>query len=79
MARDVKRSVTISGHRTSLSLEPMFWEALKELACSRKLSVNELVREIDSTREADENLSSAIRVHILSVYREKGGVCSVGE
>lgn len=65
MSDQIKRSVTIAGHRTSISLEPPFWDALKELACRRKLSVNELVRKIDATRTEGANLSSAVRVFIL--------------
>lgn len=65
MSDQIKRSVTIAGHRTSISLEPPFWDALKELACRRKLSVNELVRKIDATRTEGTNLSSAVRVFIL--------------
>jgi predicted DNA-binding ribbon-helix-helix protein len=58
-----KRSVTIAGHQTSVSLETAFWDALKRLAASRGLSMNALIEEIDQTRSG--NLSSAIRVHVL--------------
>lgn len=68
---DVKRSVTIAGHRTSISLERPFWEALKELACSEKTSVNELVRRIDLARGEKGSLSSAIRVHVLKAIQAK--------
>lgn len=64
MPKDLKRSLTIAGHRTSLSLEPEFWEALRGAADLRKMSVAELVSEIDQTR-GDRNLSSAIRVWLL--------------
>lgn len=60
----VKRSVTIAGHPTSISLEPMFWEALEAEAARRALPVNALVARIDVERmEADNppNLTSAIR------------------
>lgn len=73
---DVKRSVTIAGHRTSISLERPFWDALKELACSEKTSVNELVRRIDVARGGKGSLSSAIRVHVLKAAQAKGGSCS---
>jgi predicted DNA-binding ribbon-helix-helix protein len=63
----VKRSVVVEGHRTSISLEPAFWEALKELAAERALSINKLIAEID--RERAGNLSSAIRVYLLRVAR----------
>lgn len=62
-----KRSVTIAGHRTSVSLEEPFWEALRDLARSRDKSINDLVTEIDADRRG--NLSSAIRIHVLAAYR----------
>jgi len=74
-AAQVKRSVTIAGHRTSVSLEEPFWDGLKELACSRKLSVSALVREIDAGRDPEENLSSAIRVAVFEAYRTGGALC----
>ena len=61
-----KRSVTIAGHRTSLSLEPEFWAALRNQAKVRGWSVARLVGEIDRGR-AGRNLSSAIRVYLLEV------------
>jgi predicted DNA-binding ribbon-helix-helix protein len=68
MARDLKRSLTIAGHRTSLSLEAEFWEALREEAARRKLSVAALVTEIDQSR-GTRNLSSAVRVWLLQAGR----------
>ena len=64
MAGPVKRSVRIAGHRTSLSLEPPFWEALKLAAKQRGLSVSSLIVEIDEGRK-QVNLSSAIRMFLL--------------
>lgn len=64
MAKDLKRSLTIAGHQTSLSLEPEFWAALKHYAERDKKSIATLVGEIDESRGA-RNLSSAIRVWIL--------------
>ena len=58
-----KRSVVLAGHRTSVSLENAFWEALKAIAGRRSSTVNQLVTEIDKQR--DGNLSSAIRVYVL--------------
>ena len=58
-----KHSVLIEGHRTSVSLEPEFWSALKRIAAARKQSVGELVAEIDSTNSG--NLSSALRLFVL--------------
>jgi predicted DNA-binding ribbon-helix-helix protein len=64
----VKRSVTIAGHRTSLSLEPEFWDALNQLAAARNLSLAGLVAAIDEAR-GQTNLSSALRVEILRATR----------
>ncbi len=61
---DLKRSLTIAGHRTSLSLEPEFWAELKAAAQVENKSLATLVGEIDDNR-GDRNLSSAIRVWIL--------------
>lgn len=58
-----KRSVDIAGHRTSISLEAPFWDALTDIATRRNISVNRLVTAIDAER--DGNLSSAIRIFIL--------------
>ena len=62
-----KRSVSIAGHRTSLSLEQPFWDALKRLAAAEGLSVNGLVEKIDRERGTDMpgNLSSMVRIHVL--------------
>jgi predicted DNA-binding ribbon-helix-helix protein len=64
MAKDLKRSLTIAGHRTSLSLEAEFWDALKGIAAKERKTLASLVGEIDNTR-GERNLSSAIRVWIL--------------
>ena len=69
-ARPVKRSFTIDGHRTSISLEAAFWEALKDVAREQGLSLAGLVAEIDRGRGA-ASLSGAVRVHLLSHYRGK--------
>ncbi len=65
MAKDLKRSLTIQGHRTSLSLEPEFWEALQKLATEDKTSVSSLVQKIDQGR-GTRNLSSACRIFVLN-------------
>jgi predicted DNA-binding ribbon-helix-helix protein len=62
---ELKRSLSIQGHRTSLSLEPEFWAALKQAANDEHKSLAALVAEIDATRET-RNLSSAIRVWVLA-------------
>jgi predicted DNA-binding ribbon-helix-helix protein len=61
--RLAKRSILVAGHHTSLTLEDLFWEALKEIAAAREISVNALITEIDAGRTG--NLSSAVRVFIL--------------
>ena len=58
-----KRSVRISGHATSVSLEEEFWIALKTLSGKQGMSMNALITELD--REGTGNLSSAIRVYVL--------------
>lgn len=60
----VKRSLTISGHRTSVSLEDAFWRQVEILAAKRAQSMSALVAQIDAAR-GEANLSSAIRVFIL--------------
>lgn len=77
-----KRSVVLAGHRTSVSLENAFWDALKTIAGSRNSTVNQLVTEIDKNRNG--NLSSAIRVYVLRTLQSKlrdarGGVPSSAE
>jgi predicted DNA-binding ribbon-helix-helix protein len=64
----VKRSLSIAGHRTSLSLEPEFWIALNAIAARQKKPIAQLVRDIDS-RRGQRNLSSAVRVYILETHR----------
>jgi predicted DNA-binding ribbon-helix-helix protein len=64
-----KRSITVAGHRTSVSLEELFWEALGEIAADRGTSVAALIGAIDRERPADGNLSSAIRLFVLDWYR----------
>ena len=62
-----KRSVTIAGHKTSLSLEEAFWRALKEIASADGTSLNALIEKIDRGRGG--NLSSAVRVFVLERLR----------
>jgi predicted DNA-binding ribbon-helix-helix protein len=70
-ARVTKRSLDIAGHRTSVSLEAPFWEALGEIAGERRTSLAALVTEIDRARGPGVNLSSAIRVFVLARYRTR--------
>jgi predicted DNA-binding ribbon-helix-helix protein len=65
----VKRSVTIAGHETSISLEPLFWDKLNEAAQEAGLPLNALIAQIDVERIAvakPPNLASALRVWVLS-------------
>lgn len=64
MPHDLKRSLTIAGHRTSLSLEAEFWDALNTAAKAESKSLATLVGEIDAAR-GKRNLSSAVRVWLL--------------
>lgn len=67
----LKRSVLVSGHRTSISLERAYWEALAEIARAEDLSLNQLVSAIDAGRGG--NLSSAVRVHVLRWFKARAG------
>jgi predicted DNA-binding ribbon-helix-helix protein len=63
-ARPIKHSLTLRGHRTSVSLESAFWDEFRRLAATRAQSLNDLAAEIDATR-GDIGLASAIRVFVL--------------
>jgi predicted DNA-binding ribbon-helix-helix protein len=69
--RTVKRSIAVAGHRTSVSLEAPFWDALRAAAHERGIPVQALVREIDS-RRGRQNLSSALRVFVLTDAQNRG-------
>lgn len=69
--KKLKRSVTISGHRTSVSLEAEFWQALTEIAAELKRPLAKLIDEIDKRDGRGNNLSSALRVYVLAHYRKK--------
>ncbi len=64
-ARPAKHSLTLRGHRTSVSLEEEFWRAFRDIAAERGLALNALAAEIDEARGLDAGLASAIRVHVL--------------
>jgi predicted DNA-binding ribbon-helix-helix protein len=67
--RPVKRSLTLRGHRTSVSLEDAFWRAFREIAAEKGMPLNALAAEIDERREMEVGLASAIRVFVLEWYR----------
>ena len=68
-ARPVKRSLSLRGHRTSVSLEEPFWDAFREIARERGRPVAALAAEIDEARGDAAGLASAIRVFVLEHYR----------
>ncbi len=65
MSALVKRSFALSGHRTSVALEPEFWSVLTVEATRRQLSLAGLVAALDATRDPDRPLASALRVYAL--------------
>lgn len=69
MSRPVKRSLTLRGHRTSVSLEDEFWAAFREIAEAEGRALNELAAEIDEARGVETGLATAIRLHVLAYYR----------
>ena len=66
----VKRSLSLSGHRTSVALEPEFWAVLDQMATERALSFAALVASIDAKRTPDRPLASALRVAALTNARK---------
>lgn len=69
-ARPLKRSFTIAGHRTSISLEAAFWDALKAAAAREQISLAALMQRIDEAR-GTAGLSSAVRVWLLDDLRRR--------
>jgi predicted DNA-binding ribbon-helix-helix protein len=59
-----KRSVRLAGHQTSVSIENVFWDQIVRIAREKDLSINQLITQLDADRTG--NLSSAIRVYVLS-------------
>ena len=68
--RPVKHSLTLRGHRTSVSLEAAFWQAFREIATQQNQSLNDLAARIDAQR-GDVGLASAIRVFVLTTLQAK--------
>lgn len=68
-ARPKKHSLTLKGHRTSVSLEDEFWDAFREIAAANGQPINVLAAEIDAARGMETGLASAIRLYILRHYR----------
>ena len=67
-----KHSTTLHGHRTSFSLEDVFWQELKAIATARAIPLARLIAEIDDGRPAESNLSSALRVYVLAWVKAPG-------
>ncbi len=68
--RPVKRSLTLQGHRTSVSLEDEFWQAFRDIAREKDIPINVLAANIDAERDPETGLASAIRVFILNWFRQ---------
>ncbi|WP_323767221.1 ribbon-helix-helix domain-containing protein [Marinovum sp.] len=68
--RPKKRSLTLRGHRTSVSLEDDFWRAFRDIAEEKGTPINALAAEIDEARGTDCGLASAIRLFVLRHYRD---------
>jgi predicted DNA-binding ribbon-helix-helix protein len=65
-----KRSIYIDGHKTSVTLEDAFWQGLKEIAQARRMTMSDLIGEIDAQRQ-HSNLSSGLRLFVLDFYRKQ--------
>ena len=63
-----KRSLTLRGHRTSVSLEDRFWTAFRQIAADQNLAINALAAKVDEERPFEEGLASAIRDYVLQYY-----------
>ena len=63
-----KRSLTLRGHRTSVSLEDRFWTAFRQIAAEENLAINALAAKVDEERPFEEGLASAIRDYVLQYY-----------
>ena len=68
MEKPTKRSITITGHATSISLEPSFWAALSDMAAAHNMSLTDMIAEIDE-RPRNSSLTSALRVAVLNWAR----------
>jgi predicted DNA-binding ribbon-helix-helix protein len=77
-SRVIKRSIVIAGHKTSVSLEDQFWDALREIATARGVTTAMLVSSINADRQHN-NLSSAIRLFVLDHYRAQTSARGLAE
>ena len=74
-----KRSLTLRGHRTSVSLEGEFWLAFRNIAAEKGLPLNRLAADIDAGRDVTVSLASAIRLHVLRHYSAGAGGAPSGQ
>lgn len=65
-APPAKRSLTLKGHRTSVTLEDEFWRAFCAIAKEKRIAINALAAQIDGSRDLETGLASAIRVYVLN-------------
>jgi len=70
-SRPRKHSLTLKGHRTSVSLEDEFWQAFRDIARIRDLPLNVLAAEIDAERGLETGLAGALRLYVLRYYRDR--------
>lgn len=71
MSRPVKRSLTLRGHRTSVSLEEEFWRAFLHIAKVEGQTINGLAANIDENRDSDTGLATAMRLYVLKFYQDR--------
>ena len=69
--RPIKHSVTLKGHRTSISLEEEFWTVFRDIAAKKNMPINALVAEIDAARGLDLGLASASRIYVLQTLLDR--------
>ena len=69
--RPQKHSLTLRGHRTSVSLEAPFWDAFREIAAEKGTPINALASQIDEARGQDSGLAAAIRLYVLAYYQDR--------
>lgn len=73
MSRPLKHSLTLNGHRTSVSLEEPFWRAFRAIAETRDMPINALAAEIDAARGTEMGLATAIRLFVLKDLQARLG------
>ncbi len=71
MSRPIKRSLTLRGHRTSVSLEDDFWRAFRDIAEEKNIPINALAAQIDADRDLEAGLATAIRIYVLAYFRTR--------